>query len=138
MLKGRLFAVCAGSALVVALGTLTLSAQESGTAKKGGTTEAKAAPKASAAARRVPPHFTKLNITAEQRQQIYEVRGKYRERLAALQAQIDQLESEELAECEKVLTETQRKLLDQIRAAAKEKPAPATGKSTAPAAKPAG
>ena len=68
--------------------------------------------------RRVPNHFGQVGLTPEQRESIYKIRKAQHEKIEALRAQIAEVESKSMVECEAVLTETQRKLLENLRAAA--------------------
>lgn len=98
-----------GLSLVGVLGILPSLAQD------------KAEPTAPKASRRVPPYFSKAGITTEQKEQIYAIRGKHQVKLDALKKQVDDIEAQELTDCEAVLTAPQRKLLEQFRADAKTK-----------------
>ena len=64
----------------------------------------------------MPNHFGQVGLTPEQRESIYKIRKAHYEKLEALRAQIAELESKSMSECEAVLTETQRKLLENLRA----------------------
>ncbi len=66
--------------------------------------------------RRVPPYFGKAGATPEQKEKIYTIRAKHQEKISELKRQIREAESTELAECEAVLLESQRKILVQLRA----------------------
>lgn len=90
----------------------SLSAQESDEASKA---EAKAAFRVSAAARRVPIYFGQVGLTIEQREKIYEIRAKHQVQIAELRQQLEEVVKQEMAECEAVLTEAQRSLLNQRR-----------------------
>ena len=65
--------------------------------------------------RRVPNYFGQVGLTTDQREQIYTIREEYARKLADLVRQLEEAKGEELAKCEGVLTESQKKLLDQIR-----------------------
>jgi len=67
--------------------------------------------------RRVPRYFGRIGLTPRQKEQIYVIRGGYRARIAELERTIERLRQEEMEHCESVLTETQRELLQQMRAA---------------------
>ncbi|RUL81239.1 SNARE domain-containing protein [Tautonia sociabilis] len=67
--------------------------------------------------RRLPTYFGLVGVSDQQKQDIYAIRGRYREEIAALEQRIQELKRQELSECEAVLTEAQQKLLNQIRAA---------------------
>ena len=72
------------------------------------------------AARRVPSHFGQIGLTTEQRANIYAIQGKRLEKIEALEQQIAQEKAEMLAQSEATLTDTQKKLLDNLRRAASE------------------
>jgi hypothetical protein len=74
---------------------------------------------ASAAYRRVPPYFGQVGLTPDQRERIYSIRGEYQGQIAELKRQLAELQRQEIAECEAVLTDAQRKLLEQRRASRK-------------------
>jgi Spy/CpxP family protein refolding chaperone len=67
-------------------------------------------------ARRVPAYFSKVGLTPEQRESVYKIRGTYQPKIAELKQQIIETQAKEMAECESVLTESQKKLLEQFRA----------------------
>lgn len=109
--------VAASSILaVVILGWLPIVAQEP--ASK--TAPAPAAKKKQDPSRRVPPYFGQIGLTTEQRASIYGIQGKRHEKLNALEKQIAEEKAAMLVECETVLTDTQKKLLGNLRAAAAE------------------
>jgi hypothetical protein len=62
---------------------------------------------------RVPPGFAKLGLTDQQREAIYKVQAKYYPQIQALEKQVDALRAKREAECEAVLTASQKKLLAQ-------------------------
>ena len=107
MLRSRLGGMVLGVALVGAMGLLPSLAQEP--AKP---SEAAAAAKPF---RRVPPYFAKAGATPDQKAKIYAIRGRHQEKIAELRRQIVEAEAAELAECEAVLMDSQRKLLAQLR-----------------------
>jgi hypothetical protein len=78
---------------------------------------------------RVPPGYSKLGLTDQQREAIYKVQGKYYPQIQALQKQADALRAKREAECEAVLTPAQKTLLaqqeQQKKAAAEKKKASA-------------
>lgn len=94
-------------ASLLAIATIPLAAQDS----------PRPARKKYDPARRVPPYFSKVGLTTEQRESIYKVRGTYQPRIADLKQQIMAMQAKELADCESVLTVPQRKILEQFRAA---------------------
>ena len=82
--------------------------------------------------RRVPPHFAKVGLTAEQREQIYQVRAQHLERIDGLRRELHDQRAKMMVQSEGVLTDAQKKLLDEHRrgaAKAKEKVGEATAKA---------
>ncbi|HEY2157368.1 MAG TPA: hypothetical protein VGH33_17200, partial [Isosphaeraceae bacterium] len=77
---------------------------------------AAASAKKSDPSRRVPNHFGQVGLTPEQRESIYKIRKAHYEKLEALRAEMAEIEAKSMSECEAVLTETQRKLLENLRA----------------------
>lgn len=67
------------------------------------------------AVRRVPPYFGQVGLTTQQREAIYSIRGKYAVRLVELKRQMEQLQQQELVECESVLNPAQRAQINQRR-----------------------
>jgi hypothetical protein len=118
-------AVGLGMVLVLGVGAAGLVAQESGEVPQKGS-----------AARRVPPYFGQVGLTPQQRERIYAIRGKYFNRIAELKRQMQTLQSQELAECERVLNDEQRAALGQRRASSGRNRATASAPAE-PAAKPA-
>jgi hypothetical protein len=102
-IRKRALALFIGMAVVGAGGLL---AQEPGEAPKGNPT-----------VRRVPPYFGQVGLSPQQREMIYSIRGKYAGRAADLKRQLEQLQQQEMAECESVLNPTQRTQLAERRAA---------------------
>lgn len=76
--------------------------------------------------RRVPDHFGQIGLTQEQRESIYKVRKSHQEQIDTLKKQITEAESKSLNECEAVLTETQKKLLENLRTGSPKATAKAT------------
>jgi hypothetical protein len=114
MFKGiRCIAMLASFAAVLTLGSLPLVAQDSGTAKaedKGETGSPKA--------RRVPQYFGQIGLTPDQRESIYKIQAKHVAKIAALEKQIADARAAMMKECEGVLSDTQKQLLEQRRKAA--------------------
>jgi len=79
---------------------------------------AKPARKAPDPTRRVPTHFGSLGLTAEQKEEIYAVGGKYIPQIQELQAKIESLRERMMSDCEDVLTPAQKKILGEARKAA--------------------
>jgi hypothetical protein len=65
--------------------------------------------------RRVPSYFGQVGLSIQQRSDIYVLRGRYQAEITALKQRIEDLSRQEMAECEAILTEAQRKLLVQLR-----------------------
>ena len=108
--------VVLGAAAALWLGTLSLVAQEAPATKA-----APGAAKAKRANGRVPAYFGEIGLTPEQRESIYKIRAKHQAKIADLQKQLAAVRQEELAECETVLSATQKELLAARRKAADEK-----------------
>ena len=98
----------------IPLGAIPLVAQEPGAEKK-------AVGKGYDAVRRVPPYFAKVGLSAEQREEIYKIRSKHLEQIEVLKQQIQRHETQMLTESEAVLTDAQRRLLEQYRTESKGK-----------------
>jgi hypothetical protein len=130
-IRKRIGAAALGLAVVALMGGLPLVAQEPATSKS----PAPAAKKKQDPSRRVPIHFGQIGLTTEQRAGIYGIQSKRHEKIDALEQQIATEKAEMLADCEKMLNETQKKLLDNLRKAATE-PAPKTAATSRPAEAP--
>jgi hypothetical protein len=122
-IRKRSGAVALGLAVVVLMGQFPLIAQEPGEPKPA----APAARKKQDRSHRVPDYFGQIGLTAEQKANIYGLQGKRYEKIEALEKQILAERAGMMADCEGVLTETQKKLLDNLRRAAAE-PAKAASK----------
>lgn len=64
---------------------------------------------------RLPNHYGKLSVTADQRERIHAIQADYDGRIDELLAQIEQLRSDRNAAMEAVLTVDQRARLTQLR-----------------------
>ncbi|MER3416781.1 MAG: hypothetical protein C4297_11295 [Gemmataceae bacterium] len=64
---------------------------------------------------RLPPNFGKLGLSEEQRQQIYKIQDDFDRKIEELQAQIKKLRADRDKAIEAVLTDTQRKVLEELR-----------------------
>ena len=64
--------------------------------------------------RRVPSYFGKVGLSGQQKEDIYVIRGRYRAEIAELERRVEELSRQEMEACRSVLTDAQRKLLDQI------------------------
>ena len=103
-----LIAVALSSIAVVAI---PLSAQEPGAPKK-------QAEKGYDPVRHVPQFFGQVGLSPEQREEIYKIRTQHMKQIEALRQQIETQETTMLTECEAVLTDAQRSLLEDRRARA--------------------
>ena len=70
---------------------------------------------------RLPNYYGRVGITKKQRQKIYSIQATYRDKLEALQQQIEELREKQAVEVEAVLTETQRKKVQAFVEAARKK-----------------
>ncbi len=138
MLARRSIAVVASAAVMTSLvsGVYALGAQESAAksqaAKSNQTTKVETpappetARKTKSAGKvappdpthRVPPGYSKLGLTDQQKEDIYALQGKYYPQIQALDKQVDTLKDKRDAEVEKVLTPKQKQLLTQQKKAA--------------------
>ena len=115
----RLAAVLASAAaLMIVSGSLPSIAQEANAPVQ--AKAKKAAKKAPDPTRRVPPYFGQLGLTDAQRESIYGIRAKHQPKIDALEKQLEDLREQTLKECEAVLTDAQKKLLEEHRTGATE------------------
>src|SRR5262245_19893543 len=63
----------------------------------------------------LPKLYTKLGLTQQQKEKVYGVRAHYRDKVEALQKQIDKLREEERERCEKVLSKEQLHALRKLK-----------------------
>lgn len=68
--------------------------------------------------RRLPSYFGQIGLNEKQKESVYEVRGRCRAEIEALTLKIEALKERERAECEAILTDGQRRLLNATREAA--------------------
>ena len=70
---------------------------------------------------RVPRGYGPLGLTKEQKERVYGIQAAYAERIAELEAEIEQLKEEQLVRIKTVLTEAQRLQIEkyELEAAAK-------------------
>jgi hypothetical protein len=130
-IRKRTGAVAVGLVAILLMGRFPLEAQEPASSKS-------AAPvpkKKQDPSRRVPSYFGQIGLTTEQRASIYGFQARRIEKIDALEKQVAAEKAGMLADCEGVLNETQKKLLDNLRQAAAE-PAPKTAPSSRPAEAP--
>jgi hypothetical protein len=114
----RLTVVAASAAALTMICGLPLIAQESKAPQTETQTRAKTARRAYDPARRVPPFFGQLGLSAEQKEEIYKIQGQHMPKIESLEKQIEELRAQMLRECEGVLTSPQKQVLDQRRAGA--------------------
>src|SRR5579883_1223102 len=113
----RAVAVGAGFGLMMALATLPLVAQDTGSTK---TSEKSATPPAKRVvdpSRRVPDYFGQIGLTPEQKETIYKIQAKHLKKIDELEKQIREVKDQMLLECEGVLNDTQKQLLEHRRKA---------------------
>ncbi len=63
---------------------------------------------------RLPNYYSRLGLTAKQKNEILKIRGKYAAEIQELKQKISELMDQQDAECEKVLTSTQRDRLKEM------------------------
>jgi Spy/CpxP family protein refolding chaperone len=136
----RLVAGVAGFTILVGFAIASLRAQEpDAAARTGVATQVPEKTKgAFDPARRVPAYFGQIGLTAQQRDKIYQLQGKELKKVQDLQMQITSIRTDMMKQCEAVLTDTQKQLLDQRRKAAAANRAPASGTTPAPTPAPTG
>lgn len=119
-LRSRVGGVLIGFSFIAAMGVFPSLAQDPAKERPAASSGKKAKEATGAKSyRRVPAHFAKIGLTAEQKEKIYAIRGKHQEEIDGLKAQIEELGAKELAECEGVLLESQKKVLTELRASGK-------------------
>jgi hypothetical protein len=116
MIQNRLGAVGLGLVAVVLMGWLPTEAQEPATPKPAAPNVKKKQDRS----HRVPDYFGQIGLTEQQRSSIYGFQAKRYEKIEALEKQIAAEKAEMLADCEGVLNETPKKLLENLRRAAAE------------------
>jgi hypothetical protein len=126
----RSLAVLASAAVIPFL--MTVSAQESGTAKSRTTNSSPSksvdapaptdntGPSKSTAkssppdpAHRVPPGYADLELTDQQKERIYKIQAEFHPKIQDLHQRLDKLQADRKAECEAVLTAQQKRLLSE-------------------------
>lgn len=112
-MRSKVGAGLLGVAAMIAAGALPLVAQEPGAQSE----EVSPARKPSPQARRVPPFFGQVGLTPDQKEEIYRIKDRHLSKIEALKQQLAEAESQMMVDCEAVLTEAQRKLLEQRRGA---------------------
>jgi Spy/CpxP family protein refolding chaperone len=132
-LPKRMIATGLGLALLVGLGTIPLAAQDNAAAEKSGKDGTRSSAK-SQEGRRLPNYFGQIGLSPEQRESIYKIKSKTQEHIDSLEKQLASARADLMRDCESVLTDAQKQLLDQRRHA-KTKSAKDEAKPTEPAAK---
>jgi hypothetical protein len=131
--RGRFCALASGLVCAGVLGLGAMSAAQEPAAGK--SADAAPAKKSNDPTRRVPPFFGQIGLTPEQKEEIYKIRAKNQQKIDDLQKQLAKAQAEMLKECETVLNDTQKKLLENRRElAAKAKKAAAKPAQLTPAA----
>jgi len=106
--------------LVLVAGSFASFAQEPVSKKSLEKTEkpstAAAAKKKNDPSRRVPDYFGQIGLNTEQRESIYKIRKSHQEKIDGLKKQIIEADAKSLTECEAVLTDSQKKLVENLRA----------------------
>jgi hypothetical protein len=121
----RIGAAGLGFAFAMMLGAWPLSAQEPGAGKPSQKVGDSSVRRTYDPSRRVPAYFGQIGLTSEQRETIYKTRAKHHQKIDELEKQIAVIQSQMLAECESVLNDTQKQLLEhRRRVAAQGKKAP--------------
>jgi hypothetical protein len=121
-------AVSAG-AMTFVCNTLPLGAQEPKVTPSETKTKPALSKRAFDPSRRVPVYFGQLGLTDEQRETVYKIQAKHYPKIEALEKQIAEIRSQNLSECEGILTPSQKQLLEQKR---ENGIRPATGKASRP------
>ncbi len=129
MIRDRAALAILATMAVVLTDRAPLIAQEPATSKGPAPASAPASAPAPVAkkktepARRVPSYFGQIGLLPEQRARIYSLQARHQDKIEALEKQIAAEKAEMLAGCEATLTDTQKKLLGNLRQAAAEGPA---------------
>jgi hypothetical protein len=105
----------------IAVRPVVVAQETSKAAAKGEKSEG--AKKAAKAGDRLPPNYTKIGISDEQRKKIYEVQNKYEDQISALEKQIADLKAKQKADVEALLTPEQKKSLEAANEESKKKAA---------------
>jgi Spy/CpxP family protein refolding chaperone len=112
-IRNRVRAVVLGSMAVALFAAFALGAQEP--PKNDGAAAPPVAKKVYDPSRRVPDFFGQIGLTPAQREDIYKIRAKHQHQIDELEKQVAKLRLEMVAECETVLTDTQKELLNNLR-----------------------
>ena len=121
----RIGAAGLGFAFAMMLGAWPLSAQELGAGKSSPKAGDPSVKRTFDPSRRVPDYFGQIGLTSEQRETIYKLRAKHYQKIDEVEKQIAVIQAQMLAECESVLNDNQKQLLEhRRRSAAQGKRAP--------------
>jgi Spy/CpxP family protein refolding chaperone len=105
-------------ALMVALGTIPLAAQDNPPGKKSDKADAPATK--GSGTRRLPNFFGQIGLSLDQRESVYKVLAKHQEQIEVLEKQLVEARTDMMRDCESVLTAPQKQLLEQRRSAPRE------------------
>jgi hypothetical protein len=105
-------------ALMVALETLPVAAQDNTSTKKSSRADEQPSMKGTRV-RRLPSYFGQIGLSPDQRESVYKTIAKHQEKIEALEKQLTEARSSMMRDCEAVLTLSQKELLEQRRAARK-------------------
>jgi hypothetical protein len=112
-------------AFAMMLAAWPVSAQELGTGKSSPRAGDPSVKPKFDPSRRVPDFFGQIGLTGEQRETIYKIRAKHYQEIDEVEKQIAVIQARMLAECESVLNDNQKQLLEhRRRSAAQGKRAP--------------
>lgn len=129
--RNRVLASALGLAMVMLMGQVPLVAQEGGAPAPTDSTKTRTFDPA----RRVPRYFGQVGLTPEQKESIYKIVGKHQQKIDALQKQLADEKAAAIKECEGVLNDQQKQMLDVRRKAAptRQPSGPSSAKAPAPA-----
>jgi hypothetical protein len=129
-LRNRVLAAGLGVAIVMVMGQVPLVAQEGGAPAPTDSTKTRTYDPA----RRVPRYFGQVGLTPEQKESIYKIVAKHQQKIEALQKQLADEKAAAIKECEGVLNDQQKQMLDVRRKAAPARQSTGTpAKSVTPA-----
>jgi len=114
----RSVALASSLAVVLVMGSLSLGAQESASPKPAEKSSAPAGKQTSALKGQVPRFFGQVGLTDDQRQSIYQIQAKHKSKIDELEKELAALQAQVLSECEAVLSDAQKQVLEQHRNAA--------------------
>lgn len=134
--RSRGTSLCLGVFSVVLFAAATSRGQDPGTSKS----EPIPAKRKFDPSRRVPSYFGQIALSAEQRESIYKIRRSHIDKIESLKKEIEKIEVQMMHECEGVLSDTQKKLLENLRSSGtsntkESKSSGSTVKATTPAKK---